>query len=177
VRSLPAGEAAGIDGQPCQMRQLPGFGPAGQPLARMCTAAVRRRAAPRRRPHHAASHRRRRTRLGQYHHSAWEHDPATVDDRPGGNWRRAGIEARRPQREQHLDVHQGHLTTLTARDRDLAVAASPALRSPGWTGTPAHIRNQAAQAAASGVTEIVYVPTWPDVTAELTAYAEAIFPP
>ena len=35
----------------------------------------------------------------------------------------------------------------------------------------------AAQAAEAGVTEIVYVPAWPDVTAELTAYAGAISPP
>jgi 5,10-methylenetetrahydromethanopterin reductase len=31
VRSLLGGEVADINGQPCQMRQLPGFGP-GRPI-------------------------------------------------------------------------------------------------------------------------------------------------
>jgi hypothetical protein len=35
---------------------------------------------------------------------------------------------------RHLDIHQGHLTTLTPRGRDLAAAAGPALLRLGWTG-------------------------------------------
>jgi len=211
VRSLLAGDVVDIDGQPCQMRQLPGFGP-GRPIdvpvwlaasGPRVTAAARELQVPgvlvtglpdRPWPECALLRFGTVLRPGEDHttprvinaagpgwasivHAAWEHDPATVDDLPGGKGWRADIEARRPQRGQHLDVHQGHLTMLTARDRDLAAAAGPALLSPGWTGTPAQIRNRAAQAAASGVTEIVYVPAWPDVTAELTAYAEAISPP
>lgn len=211
VRSLLAGEAVDIDGQPCQMRQLPGFGP-GRPVdvpvwlaasGPRATAAARELQVPgvlvtglpdEPWPECALLRFGTVLRPGEDHatprvidaagpgwasiiHATWEHDPARVDELPGGKAWRADIEARRPQREQHLDVHQGHLTTLTARDRDLAVAAGPALLSPGWTGTPAQVRKRAAQAAAAGVTEIVYVPTWPDVLAELTAYADAILQP
>jgi 5,10-methylenetetrahydromethanopterin reductase len=110
-------------------------------------------------------------------HATWERSPIAVDDLPGGKRWRADIEAARLPIERHLDVHQGHLTTLTTRDRDLAIAAGPALLTPGWTGTPAQLRDKAAHAAAAGVTEIIYAPSWPDVTAELTAYAEALSSP
>lgn len=211
VRSLLAGEVVDIDGQPCQLLQLPGFGP-DRPIevpvwlaasGPRVTAAARELDVPgvlvtglpdRSWPECALLRFGTVLRPGEDHttprvidaagpgwasivHSTWEHDPAMVEGLPGGEHWRADIEARRPHGQQHLDVHQGHLTTLTDRDRDLAVAAGPALLEPGWTGTPARIRDRAAHAAAAGVTEIVYVPTWPDVAAELTAYAEAISPP
>ncbi len=211
VRSLLAGDVVDIDGHPCQMRHLAGFGPA-RPVdvpvwlaasGPRATAAARDLAVPgvlttglpaRSWPECALLRFGTVLRPGEDHttarvvdaagpgwasivHATWDHDPVAVDDLPGGKRWRAGIEAARPPKERHLDVHQGHLTTLTARDRDLALAAGPALLNPGWTGTPERLRDLAAQAAEAGVTEIVYVPAWPDVTAELTAYAEALSPP
>lgn len=110
-------------------------------------------------------------------HATWDTNPTGVDQMPGGKRWRTAIDAARPEHERHLDVHQGHLTMLTDRDRDLAAAAGRDLLSVGWSGTPAQLRDKAAQAAAAGVTEIVYVPTWPDVTAELSAYAKALSAP
>jgi 5,10-methylenetetrahydromethanopterin reductase len=211
VRSLLAGDVVEIDGKPCQMRQLPGFGrtrPADVPVwlaasGPRATAAARDLEVPgvlvtglpdRAWPECALLRFGTVLRPGEDHttprvidaagpgwasivHAAWEGTPTAVDDLPGGKRWRADIEADRQELERHLDVHQGHLTMLTARDRDLAIAAGPALLTVGWTGTPAQLRDKAAQATAAGVTETVYVPTWPDVTAELTAYAEALSAP
>ncbi|SDZ33894.1 5,10-methylenetetrahydromethanopterin reductase [Amycolatopsis xylanica] len=208
VRSLLAGEVVEIDGKHCQMRQLPGFGPARPVDVPVWLAASGPRATAaaidldvpgvlatsvpgRAWPEHALLRFGTVLRPGEDHttprvidaagpgwasiiHAAWEGTPTAVDDLPGGERWRADIEASRPERERHLDVHQGHMTTLTARDRDLATAAGPALLTVGWTGTPDQLRDKATQAAAAGVTEIVYVPTSPDVTSELTAYAEAL---
>ncbi len=211
VRSLLAGEVVEIDGQPCQMRHLPGFGPARPVAVPVWLAASGPRATAAARdldvpgvlvtsvpdqtwPECALLRFGTVLRPGEDHttprvidaagpgwasivHAIWEGSPTAVDDLPGGTRWRADLDAGRPERQRHLDVHQGHLTTLTPRDRDLAIAAGPALFTVGWTGTPAHLRDKAAQAASAGVTEIVYVPSWPDVTAELTAYAEALSAP
>ncbi|WP_370935353.1 LLM class flavin-dependent oxidoreductase [Amycolatopsis sp. cg13] len=211
VRSLLAGDVVEIDGKPCQLRQLPGFGPARPVDVPVWLAASGPRTAEAAagldvpgvlttglpgRPWPECALLRFGTvlRPGEDHaaprvveaagpgwasivHAVWENDPAAVDELPGGQRWRAEIEAARPEPERHLDVHQGHLTTLTARDRGLAAGAGPALLTPGWTGTPAQLRDKADQAAAAGVTEIVYVPAWPDVTAELAAYAEALLAP
>jgi len=208
VRSLLAGEVVEIDGEPCQLRQLPGFGPARPVDVPVWLAASGPRAAAAARdlnvpgvlgtglpgrpwPEFALLRFGTVLRPGEDHatarvidaagpgwasivHAIWESAPAAVDDLPGGRRWRAAVDAARPERERHLDVHRGHLTMLTGRDRDLAVAAGPALLTAGWTGTPAQLRDKAAQAAAAGVTEIVYAPAWPDVTAELAAYAEAL---
>ncbi|NUP48201.1 MAG: LLM class flavin-dependent oxidoreductase, partial [Catenulispora sp.] len=206
VRSLLAGDVVEIDGRPCQLRHLPGFGPgrpvdvpvwlaASGPRAAAAAAALEvpgviGTALPEQVwPEFALLRFGTVLRPGEDHtagrvvdaagpgwasivHAAWEADPSAVDDLPGGKRWRAEVDAGRPESERHLDVHQGHLTTLTARDRDLAVAAGPAMLEVGWSGTPEQLRDKAAQAAAAGVTEVVYVPAWPDVTAELTAYAE-----
>lgn len=208
VRSLLAGQVVDIDGKACQMRQLPGFGPA-RPIevpvwlaasGPRATAAAHQLDVPgvlvtdlpdRSWPESALLRFGTVLRPGEDHtaprvidavgpgwtsivHAIWERTPTAVDDLPGGRRWRTEIEARRSPPEQHLDVHQGHLSTLTPRDRDLAAAAGPALLTSGWTGTPEQIRHRATQAAAAGITEIVYAPAGPDITAELTAYAKAI---
>lgn len=211
VRSLLAGDVVEIDGQPCQMRQLPRFGsprPVEVPVwlaasGPRATAAARDLGVPgvlvtglpdQAWPECALLRFGTVLRPGEDHttprvidavgpgwasivHATWEHSPAAVDDLPGGKDWRAGIEAARPPSQRHLDVHQGHLTALTDRDRDLAIEAGPALLTPGWTGTPRQLRDKAAHAAATGVTEIIYSPSWPDVTGELTAFADALSAP
>lgn len=208
VRSLLAGQVVDIDGKACQMRQLPGFGPARPIEVPIWLAASGPRAIAAARdlevPGVLVTNTPDRSwrecallrfgtvlRPGEDHttprvidaagpgwasivHAIWEGSPEAVDDIPGGGRWRADLEAHRPPAQRHLDVHQGHLTTLNGRDHDLVTAAGPALLTPGWTGTPEQLRDQVAQAVAFGVTEIVYAPAGGDITAELTAYAKAL---
>lgn len=105
-------------------------------------------------------------------HLTWQRAGTAVDSIPGGRAWRAALESARPPHERHLAAHQGHLTTLTDRDGPLVDAAGPALLTPGWSGDAATIDKRIQEAAADGVTEVVYVPAGPDPDRELTAFAE-----
>jgi 5,10-methylenetetrahydromethanopterin reductase len=107
------------------------------------------------------------------YHAMWEWDPAILDAMPGGPEWRARLGAERPEREHHLAVHEGHVVTVTDRDRPLLDAAGPALLESGWTGDAASIAARLADAAAAGVTDLVYTPAGPDIPRELTAFAAA----
>ncbi|TDP94914.1 LLM class flavin-dependent oxidoreductase [Labedaea rhizosphaerae] len=109
-------------------------------------------------------------------HLMWQQRETAVDALPGGRGWRTALEAERPARERHLVAHQGHLQSLTERDRLLVDAAGPGLLAPGWSGDAAEIRRRIDEAAAAGVTEIVYVPAGPDRDRELTAFATAARP-
>jgi 5,10-methylenetetrahydromethanopterin reductase len=106
-------------------------------------------------------------------HARWQHAPHSVDAVPGGAGWRAALERERPPAERHLVAHQGHLRSLTDRDRALVAAAGPALLEPGWTGDATSLRDRIRRAAAAGVTEPVYVPAGPDPRRELAAFAAA----
>lgn len=106
-------------------------------------------------------------------HAAWQHADQAADAFPCGREWRAVIEAERPEGQRHLIVHQGHLSQLTERDRDLVAAAGPTLLNVGWTGDSASLAARFDQAGAAGVTEIVYVPAGPDIAGELSAFAAA----
>lgn len=109
-------------------------------------------------------------------HAVYEYAPAALDDRPGGrDWREA-VEAERPEGERHLAVHEGHLCHVTDRDRPVVDAAGPAILSSGWTGDPAAIAARIGEAAATGFTEIAYMPAGPDIPSELSAFASARSP-
>jgi len=102
-------------------------------------------------------------------HGTYEAAGAGVDNLPGGKGWRAEVE-RFPERSRHVYVHEGHLVTLTERDRrNLA----PELAGTTLSGTPAQLRARAAALAAQGVGEIVY---WPmgDIAGELERMREAI---
>lgn len=107
-------------------------------------------------------------------HAAWQREHTAVDEFPGGKQWRSALEESRPAAERHLAVYRGHLSQLTDRDRDLAVAAGPALLSAGWVGPPAQIHDHIGAAAAAGVTEIAYLPCGPDVIGELESFAEVL---
>jgi 5,10-methylenetetrahydromethanopterin reductase len=106
------------------------------------------------------------------YHVAWEWNPDTVHDLPGGAAWRARIEERKAE-ERHLSVHEGHLVSLTERDRPLLDAAGPAILNVGWTGDPASIRARFDAASDSGVLEVAYEPAGPDIARELAAFASA----
>jgi len=100
-------------------------------------------------------------------HGTYEAAGAGVDQLPGGKGWRAEIE-RFPERTRHLYVHEGHLVELTDRDRR---HLAPELAGLTFTGTPAQLRERAAQLAAQGVGEIVYWPIGPDLPGELERMA------
>jgi 5,10-methylenetetrahydromethanopterin reductase len=104
-------------------------------------------------------------------HAIWEYGRTSVDALPGGAQWRATLEAERPATERHLVAHQGHLSSLTDRDRELVAAAGPSVLQAGWTGNAASIRERLDQASAAGITEIVYVPAGPNTNRELEAFA------
>ena len=107
------------------------------------------------------------------YHAMWEWDPAILDAMPGGPEWRGRVEGERAAGEHHLAVHEGHVVTVTDRDRPLLDAAGDALLGAGWTGDRASIAARLEHAAASGITDVVYTPAGSDIPRELTAFAEA----
>jgi 5,10-methylenetetrahydromethanopterin reductase len=95
-----------------------------------------------------------------------------VDKLPGGReWRRAVEAVDAPRR--HLAVHQGHLVTLGQHDEALLTRAAPLLAKWTMTGTRADIGARLRALASAGITEVAYQPMGPDISRELTAFAQA----
>jgi 5,10-methylenetetrahydromethanopterin reductase len=107
------------------------------------------------------------------YHAIHEWAPDALSGMPGGSEWRAGIEAERGEGQQHLAVHEGHVVTVTERDRPLLEAAGPALLDTGWTGDPDRVRARLREVDSAGVTEVIYTPAGPDVVRELEAFAAA----
>jgi 5,10-methylenetetrahydromethanopterin reductase len=100
--------------------------------------------------------------------------PEFLDLMPKGAEWRAAIEAARPEGERHLAVHYGHATHVNDLDRGLVLEAAwdlPMLQR-AWIGTPDELRARAEQAAANGVTELLYTPCGPDPVGEARRMAE-----
>ena len=110
------------------------------------------------------------------YHGGFAFAPDVVDMLPNGTAWRESIEVARPEGERHLAVHAGHVTNLTDRDRELVLDAAwgMPMRAGFFIGTADEIRARAEQAAAKGVTELLYTPTGPDVEGELRRMAEVI---
>ena len=106
-------------------------------------------------------------------HGAWEAGPEFVDGFPGGAEWRAELEKRRPEGERHLEVHEGHATTVTDLDRILVDAAGEGIVGMGWVAEADGIKAKIAEAEAMGTTEIIYAPSGPDLARELRVFAEA----
>jgi 5,10-methylenetetrahydromethanopterin reductase len=106
-------------------------------------------------------------------HGAWEAGPEFVDGFPAGAEWRAALEAKRPEGERHLEVHEGHATTVTDLDRILVEAAGEGVVGMGWVAEAEGIKAKIAEAEAMGTTEIIYAPSGPDLDRELRVFAEA----
>jgi len=106
-------------------------------------------------------------------HGAWEAGPELVDGFPGGAEWRAKLESMRPEGQRHLEVHEGHATTVTELDRILVDAAGEGIVGMNWIEEPEGIRAKIAEAEAMGTTEIIYAPSGPDIPRELRAFAAA----
>jgi 5,10-methylenetetrahydromethanopterin reductase len=109
-------------------------------------------------------------------HAVWQHAGAAVDALPGGAQWRAAVEAERGEHQRHLIAHQGHLTSLTERDRGLVSSVGPAILRHGWSGDAASLRERFDRAGATGITEVVYIPAGSDINGELEAFAAAANP-
>ncbi|HXY91534.1 MAG TPA: LLM class flavin-dependent oxidoreductase [Acidimicrobiia bacterium] len=107
------------------------------------------------------------------YHAVHEWGPDALAAMPGGRDWLAGIEAERPEGQRHLAVHEGHVVTVTDRDRPLLDAAGAGLLGTGWTGDRAAVRSRLEHAEAEGATEVIYTPAGPDVPRELEAFASA----
>jgi 5,10-methylenetetrahydromethanopterin reductase len=107
------------------------------------------------------------------YHAMYEWAPDALANMPGGPEWRAAVEAERPEGQRHLAVHEGHVVTVTGRDRAVLDAAGPALLGTGWTGDRANVRSRLEHAEARGITEVIYTPAGPDVPRELAAFASA----
>jgi 5,10-methylenetetrahydromethanopterin reductase len=108
-------------------------------------------------------------------HAVYEAAPDYVTELPGGDVWLDGLRAVRPEGQLHLGVHEGHVCSLTARDRQAIQEAGAGILEYGWTGSAAKIRSAAANSAALGVTEIVYTPAGPAIVEEINAFAEAFY--
>jgi len=102
--------------------------------------------------------------------------PELLDVLPNGQAWRESIEAARPEGQRHLAVHEGHVTNVTDRDRALVLdhAWDLPMAQNAWVGTPDELRARAEQAAANGVTELLYTPSGPDPVGEARRMAEVL---
>ena len=79
-----------------------------------------------------------------------------------------------PPQDRHLAVHDQHLVALNHADTAAWAAGSwNAIGQTTLTGTADEIGRRVSGLAAEGITEIIYQPTGPDITAELAAFHTA----
>ncbi len=106
-------------------------------------------------------------------HGLYEWAPDALEHVPGGPEWVTRIEAERPPGERHLAMHEGHLVEVTGRDRSLVSAAGERLLGGPLTGTASEVAARLQEMGGTGVTEVVYNPTGPDIDRELEAFASA----
>ncbi|MCW2853627.1 MAG: Luciferase-like, subgroup, partial [Nocardioides sp.] len=104
-------------------------------------------------------------------HAVYEVAPDFLPEMPGGEIWLEGLRAARPEGQLHLGVHEGHVCSLTDRDRHAIQAAGPGILDFSWTGSAENIRAATTNAATLGITEIVYTPAGPDIVGEIEAFA------
>jgi 5,10-methylenetetrahydromethanopterin reductase len=92
---------------------------------------------------------------------------------PGGNVWLEGIEAL-PLASRHLATHEGHLVSMTDRDRAALSEGADLLTTFTLTGSPQELRDRTAALAGSGVTEVVYQPAGTDIAGELERFLSAV---
>ena len=100
------------------------------------------------------------------YHAAWER--GRLDSLPGGAEYGRLIDAL-PERGRHLAVHEGHLITMNAIDRQ--VVTGDFLARLGRAASAEAWEARLAQWEKDGITEIAYQPAGPDIPRELRAFA------
>lgn len=200
LRGLLAGDAVEVDGKPIRMLHAPGltaprpvdvplwlsvFGPRGAQLATEVADGIIGR------PHctlptatiasgtvldpgEDPGSTRVRDAIGPWRvvdwHDAYARGGAdAVDAMPGGQQWRRSLEALSPDGERHMWTFEGHVTHLSDRDRTLLEH----INVRAMVGDAARIGQQLSRMAGLGFHEVIYTPTGPDVSRELSAFAEA----
>jgi 5,10-methylenetetrahydromethanopterin reductase len=109
-------------------------------------------------------------------HGLYQMAPEIVQSLPGGEEWIAGLEAEFGPDDRHWGVHEGHLVTITDRDRPAVELAGEGLPQFTWAvaDDPETVRKRVAEAVAGGVTEFAYSPVGPDIARELRAFAAAV---
>jgi 5,10-methylenetetrahydromethanopterin reductase len=108
-------------------------------------------------------------------HNLYEDNPGHLDGIPGGSaWRKKIDELATPG-EAHLLVHRGHCVQVAPHDDEI-------IRNPDYlaftrqftiTGTQDKVAAKIRGLIEAGASEILYLPTGPDVPRELRAFAAA----
>ncbi|MEU0793354.1 LLM class flavin-dependent oxidoreductase [Amycolatopsis sp. NPDC005961] len=108
------------------------------------------------------------------YHGAYEFGgPDAVRALPGGpEW--MDVVERTPPERRHLAVHTGHCVELGEADQAAWNAGGHRMvRDVTMSGTREQIRHRLDEAAARGVTEIVFQPCGPDIRGELERFFDA----
>jgi 5,10-methylenetetrahydromethanopterin reductase len=106
-------------------------------------------------------------------HALAEWAPDLVRGSPGGGDWLQRLDHERIRGERHLSLHEGHLVTVTHRDRALLDAAGERLLATGWTGDAGSIAARMNAVGSEGISEVVYCPAGTDIERELEAFAAA----
>jgi 5,10-methylenetetrahydromethanopterin reductase len=198
VRQLLAGETTRVDGAAAKMLHAPGlaearpvavpiwlsvFGPRGRALAgevadgiigpphpKLPTAMIMSGTVLE--PGEEPGSARVRGAIGPWRVVDWHNAYASggseaVDALPGGRAWREALEALVTSDQRHLLTFEGHVTHLSDRDRHLL----PHIDIKSMVGEPDRIARQLDRLHDSGMTEIIYTPTGPDVVRELRTMA------
>ncbi len=106
----------------------------------------------------------------RYHETYAIAGPEAVDALPGGRRWRQAVEEIAPEGERHLYSHQGHVTHLTDRDRQLLNDAPDGLAT---IGSPEEIGARVDDLARRGIREVIYTPSGSDIARELSTFYAA----
>jgi 5,10-methylenetetrahydromethanopterin reductase len=106
------------------------------------------------------------------YHALWERDRAVLAGLPGSAEWIKRIEAERPEGERHLAVHEGHLVTITDRDRPLLEVAAALMPMFHWVGPAEDLQSRVNDVRAQGANEIIYFAAGADICREFKAFAE-----
>ena len=111
--------------------------------------------------------------VGAYH-LTWETAPENLAGIPGGADWLSQVESERSERERHLAVHHSHCTHLSTADRKAIAAYGTEVPWHGWVGEAEEVRKRAEQAAAAGVTEVLYTPAGDDLLGQAETFYRAV---
>jgi 5,10-methylenetetrahydromethanopterin reductase len=108
-------------------------------------------------------------RVVAWHETYASRGADAVDAMPGGRDWRTALEALAPPEQRHLLAFEGHVTDLCERDRSLL----DHINTKMMVGDEAKTASRLHKLAGMGFQEVVYTPTGPDVTRELSTMMAA----
>ncbi len=109
--------------------------------------------------------------IASFYHGAYDAMGEGVDGFPNGAQWRAMIESF-PEQERHLYLHQEHCYRVSDHDRAHIDVANMAPMT--FTGSPDELREKAKGMIDAGLTELLYLPSGPDIPGELERMSKAL---